>query len=214
MVSCLRCGRVLTNPKSINRQLGPVCAKKVESKSLEITKALVPENLELERQVMKFLLDNKIELHGVSEKRLARKIRKKIKLGFHTVKDFSYHNFEKMYEYIKTHNSDFIVYMTDLASYDDPTKSLLIITLLEKTKKIPLTDFMESEVRIKGDINAGEGLNDEGLQVKIKFPENSKSIEKIQDEQKSVSIHKPSDRELALQMDWTYGELPIKIDRL
>lgn len=33
MIKCLRCHRKLTNPRSVARQYGPVCWKKIESRA-------------------------------------------------------------------------------------------------------------------------------------------------------------------------------------
>lgn len=153
MVRCMRCGRCLTWPKSIDRGYGPVCWNKVNRVREESVYYSPPEDLKLERQVLVKLHKMKnVLIASTSAKNHRRREREYRKRGFVLIKDFSYHSYLRMFEKIQANTkSEFVAICYDELSAnkrDEKNLTNMSIALMIKEQtdyiRINMTSKLES----------------------------------------------------------------------
>jgi len=128
MVSCQICGRSLSDPRSVERMIGPVCWKKFERGEVDkLEKIGTPEDIELERKIIIFLHKH-TKLIATSRQYRRKHERALNKQKFLWVNDYSYHSFDRMIHTIQNNKGQYASIIWD-SGYP---KSKLYVRLMRK----------------------------------------------------------------------------------
>ncbi len=141
MVSCSRCGRPLTDPRSIDRRMGPVCAKKEDLLKLrqeaQLLSSAEPIDVKIEAKMLQMLHEHNVPISSCLVSTFDKAERRITRQGYRFFHEYSIHAPDRLTRDIQNNmfHFDFKALIYDVVTKtEEGVKSRLIVTFYIKAK--------------------------------------------------------------------------------